>query len=92
MGTGHSTKAVTSSSNASSINALLPDGATPQQVQQLTAQLGLNQPIYVQFGKYLVNAVQLNFGTSILYSEPVRTLIGFAANEKNAKRARARLA
>jgi peptide/nickel transport system permease protein len=60
----------------SPINALLPDGATPQQVQQLTAQLGLNQPIYVQFGKYLVNAVQLNFGTSILYSEPVRTLIG----------------
>lgn len=60
----------------SPINALLPDGATPQQVQQLTAQLGLNQPIYIQFWKYLVSAFQLNFGSSILFSEPVSTLIG----------------
>ncbi len=60
----------------SPINALLPDGATPGQVKQLTAQLGLNEPIPIQFWKYLVNAVQLNFGNSILASEPVSTLIG----------------
>jgi peptide/nickel transport system permease protein len=59
----------------SPVLALLPDQATPDQIAALNARFGLNQPIIVQLGKYLANAVQLNFGTSIRYNEPVRDLI-----------------
>ncbi|MGH3382138.1 MAG: ABC transporter permease [Actinoallomurus sp.] len=59
----------------SPINALLPDEATPQQIRELTARYGLDDPIMVQFGRYLIAAAQLDFGTSIRYNVPVSTLI-----------------
>ena len=55
---------------------MLGDEATPTAIAHLNAEFGLNQSIAAQFGKYLANAVQLNFGDSILYSESVRQLIG----------------
>jgi peptide/nickel transport system permease protein len=43
---------------------ILGAGATPQQIQQLRSSLGLNQPLIVQYGQFMVNAVRFNFGTS----------------------------
>jgi peptide/nickel transport system permease protein len=45
--------------------SLLGEHATPQAVAQIRHQYGLDQPIYVQYGRYLKTLLDLNFGTSI---------------------------
>jgi peptide/nickel transport system permease protein len=45
--------------------SLLGEHATPQAVVQIRHQYGLDQPIYVQYGRYLKTLVDFNFGTSI---------------------------
>jgi ABC-type dipeptide/oligopeptide/nickel transport system permease component len=40
--------------------------ATPQQIAQLTNQLGLNQPLWEQYGRFLGNLLHGNLGTSYL--------------------------
>jgi peptide/nickel transport system permease protein len=47
----------------------------PEQVQEVTVRLGLDRPVHVQYGSWLVNAVQGDFGLSIQNREPVRDLI-----------------
>ncbi|HEY0247651.1 MAG TPA: ABC transporter permease [Gryllotalpicola sp.] len=54
---------------------MVPDDATPQQIADVTHRLGLDQPIWVQYGKFLVNAVHLNFGESTRYRVSVSSLI-----------------
>lgn len=49
--------------------------ATPAQVRQLTAQMGWNQPLVVQLGQYLNQLLHFNLGTSLVYSEPVTTVL-----------------
>jgi peptide/nickel transport system permease protein len=49
---------------------------TAQQIEQLRAQLGLDKPLIVQFGEYLVNVFTLNFGQSYVYKQSVASLIG----------------
>ncbi|GAA2817327.1 ABC transporter permease [Saccharopolyspora taberi] len=46
------------------VSALLGDRATPQARAQLEAQLGLDQPIWVQYWKFLERAATGDFGTS----------------------------
>jgi peptide/nickel transport system permease protein len=43
----------------------------PELVRDIEQRLGLDQPLYVQFGKYIGNAVQLDFGYSYQSNEPV---------------------
>ncbi len=50
---------------------LLGERATPNQVAALTRQLGLDQPLWVQYVKFLGNLVQLNLGTSIMSGIPI---------------------
>jgi peptide/nickel transport system permease protein len=45
--------------------------ATPEQVQAIRDQLGLNQPWYVQLGIYLKGIFTLNWGESFATHEPV---------------------
>ena len=45
--------------------------ATPEQVQAIRDQLGLNQPWYVQLGIYLKGIVTLNWGESFATHEQV---------------------
>nr|WP_266075759.1 ABC transporter permease [Haladaptatus caseinilyticus] len=47
-------------------------------VEQIRADLGLNQPLYVQYGQWLSNVLTGNFGTSwtVQQGTPVNTLIG----------------
>ena len=49
--------------------------AGPEDVERLRALWGLDQPLYVQFGKFLLNVAQLNLGTSLRYQQPVVTMI-----------------
>jgi peptide/nickel transport system permease protein len=53
--------------------ALLGERATPEAVAAIRHQYGLDQPIYVQYGKYAKQIVTLNFGTSVTTREEVTT-------------------
>lgn len=55
---------------------LLSDQASTQDIAEARHQWGLDQPIYVQYFRFLINLLQGNFGTSFRYSDPVITLIG----------------
>ena len=54
---------------------LLGQDATPEQIRELRAQLGLDQPFFVQFGHFLVNAAQGEFGLSLRQGAKVSRLI-----------------
>ena len=55
---------------------LLGQDATPEQIRQLRADLGLDQPFFVQFWHFLVNAAQGEFGLSLRQGAKVSRLIG----------------
>ena len=46
-------------------SALGPKG-TPEMIQHIRTQLGLNDPLIVQYGKFLLNMVTLRFGNSLV--------------------------
>ncbi|MBV7504469.1 ABC transporter permease [Bacillus sp. sid0103] len=48
-----------------------PSVATPEMVENLRKELGLDQPFYMQFIDYFTHILQGNFGQSIINSEPV---------------------
>ena len=54
---------------------LLGQDATPEQVQALRADLGLDRSFLVQFASFLGNAVQGEFGISLRQGTPVARLI-----------------
>jgi peptide/nickel transport system permease protein len=54
---------------------LLGQDATPKEIARLNGLLGLNKPLYVQFGVFLENLVHGNLGMSIFQKTPVSTLI-----------------
>jgi peptide/nickel transport system permease protein len=53
--------------------ALLGERATPESVRAIEHQYGLDQPIYVQYGKYVKQLATLNFGNSTVSRQPVTT-------------------
>ena len=53
--------------------ALLGERATPEAVAALEHQYGLDQPIYVQYGKYVEQLATLEFGNSSTSRQPVAT-------------------
>ena len=54
---------------------LLGQDATPEQIEELRTGLGLDKPFIVQFGHFLVNAVQGEFGLSLRQGAKVSRLI-----------------
>ncbi|WP_017719939.1 ABC transporter permease [Kamptonema formosum] len=50
---------------------LLGERATPEQIAALRQQLGLNQPLPVQYFAFLGNLIRLDFGTSIISGIPI---------------------
>jgi peptide/nickel transport system permease protein len=54
---------------------LLPQDATQQQVEELRHQLGLDQPIYVQYLKFAEGVARGDFGESIRYRQPAMGLM-----------------
>jgi len=57
------------------VTNLLGQEATPEQREQLRADLGLDQPFPVQFAKFVSNAVHGEFGLSLRQGRKVSTLI-----------------
>jgi peptide/nickel transport system permease protein len=57
------------------VTNLLGQDATPQQRQQLRADLGLDQPFPVQFAAFVGNAVRGEFGLSLRQGRKVSALI-----------------
>jgi peptide/nickel transport system permease protein len=55
---------------------LLGQDATPEQIRDLRAGLGLDRPFFVQFWHFLVNASQGEFGLSLRQGSKVSRLIG----------------
>jgi peptide/nickel transport system permease protein len=58
--------------------ALLGDRATPEKIAELNKVMGLDQPIFVQYGKFLGRILSGDFGTSTITSQPVLAEIGRA--------------
>ena len=54
---------------------LLGQDATPEQIRNLRADLGLDQPVVVQFWHFLVNAARGEFGISLRQGAKVSRLI-----------------
>lgn len=57
------------------ISVMVSQSDTLEFRAQLRAELGLDDQVIVQFGRFLLHAVQGDFGTSYLYREPVQGLI-----------------
>ena len=54
---------------------LIPDQATAQDVAEARQRWGLDQPVMVQYWRFLSSASMLDFGRSFKYDEPVMSLI-----------------
>ena len=54
---------------------MLGQDVTPEKVAELRSELGLDQPFFVQFYHFVVNAVQGDFGISLRLGGKVSTLI-----------------
>jgi peptide/nickel transport system permease protein len=54
---------------------LLGQDATPEQIRQMRADLGLDQPFFVQYAHFLWNALHGEFGLSLRQGTKVSTLI-----------------
>jgi ABC-type dipeptide/oligopeptide/nickel transport system permease component len=54
---------------------MLPADASMQEVEQLRQKLGFNDPLYVQYGRFVSKAVRGDFGESLYYHVPAMELI-----------------
>ena len=60
------------------IETMMGEHADSATIQRMTEEMGLNQPISIQFVRYLSSAVRGDFGTSYSLGKPVSTLMGNA--------------
>jgi len=51
--------------------AIVGDHASDEVYQRVRAEIGLDLPIYAQYGRYLVKVLHGDFGTSVITSRPV---------------------
>ena len=54
---------------------MLSDDATVEEIAAMEAKMGLDQPVPVQFVKWVGNAVRGDFGSSIYYDEPAMGVV-----------------
>jgi peptide/nickel transport system permease protein len=57
------------------VRAMLGENATEESVIELRGRLGLDRPLYQQYGIYLTNLARGNLGTSLRTNEPVASAI-----------------
>lgn len=57
------------------VRLMLPDLATEEQIAAVTADLGLDQPLFVQYGRFLWRFVQGDFGQSYVQRRPVLDIV-----------------
>ncbi|MCA1298343.1 ABC transporter permease [Stappia indica] len=58
------------------VNQMVGLDTSLEQREALREQLGLNDPVLVQFARFVTRAAQLDFGTSYQFRQPVVDLIG----------------
>lgn len=51
------------------------EGASPEKIEQIQNQMGLNEPFYVQYFSYLSDLITLDFGKSVRTGQPVMEII-----------------
>ncbi|HDL85065.1 MAG TPA: ABC transporter permease, partial [Candidatus Acetothermia bacterium] len=56
---------------ADPVAAVLPSNAPPEAIAKLRAEMGLDKPIWVQYGIYINGVLHGNLGTSIRTRQPV---------------------
>jgi peptide/nickel transport system permease protein len=54
---------------------MVPMNATREEIEALRDAFGLNQPLWVQYGRYMVRAAQGDFGVSIKAGQPALNLV-----------------
>lgn len=54
---------------------VLPDGASDEAIHAMEIKLGLDQPLPMQYFKYIGGVLKGDLGTSIIYKIPVKDLI-----------------
>jgi ABC-type dipeptide/oligopeptide/nickel transport system permease component len=54
---------------------MVPMNATREEIAVLREALGLNQPLWVQYGRYMARAVQGDFGVSLKMGQPALSLV-----------------
>ncbi|ELZ50624.1 ABC transporter [Halorubrum coriense DSM 10284] len=59
----------------SPINAVAPLDASQETRQAIAAELGLDQPLYVQYGQYVFDLLQGDMGRSYIRGQEVTTLV-----------------
>jgi len=57
------------------ISYLAPEDATEQELAEVRARLGLDKPIYVQYARYVGDALQGDFGNSLRYNRPAFEMV-----------------
>lgn len=55
--------------------AKLGTEATAESIEKLTHEMGLDRPLYVRFGEWIVGVLHFDFGTSYSYGQPVTKLL-----------------
>jgi peptide/nickel transport system permease protein len=58
------------------VDQLISQDATIEERQQLQKELGLDDPVLTQFGRFVWKALQLDFGVSYRVKRPVTSMIG----------------
>jgi len=54
---------------------LLPIGATQEEIALVRKELGVDQPIYTQYYRFIKKGIQGDFGLSIRYQQPAFTIV-----------------
>lgn len=57
------------------VTVLLGQEATPEEVERVQNNLGLNEPLPIQLGNYIWNALHFDFGKSIFRNDEVSNII-----------------
>lgn len=58
------------------LDLMVFQGANPEQIEAIKQAWGLDDPLYVQYYRYIANAITLDFGLSLRYREDVLTVAG----------------
>ncbi len=60
------------------VSVMMGEKANPAVIERVTEQMGLNDPVLVRFGRYLIDALHGDLGISYKLNRPIATLIGEA--------------
>ena len=58
------------------IETMMGEHANQATIDRMTAELGLDQPVHIQFIRYITGALRGDFGTSYSLGKPVSLLMG----------------